>query len=343
MLSSEIGDSCGYESFAERNRYAHELTKHCRDDFLFLYDKMFKFALVSGIPGVILARSLSISLSLGLVRLEHRKLRLQWSNSPSLLSTVKRRLLRRPSLQYLIFSEDVLTSLSQTLLLAFLSQVGNTDTSSPALHFICVGGPPINLILFQDKLVMDIPIPALLRENSLRGPFRVASFSSSLEYPSNSSLTLEVDIADGATSSVLSVESQYLERLVELFQRNEVTLVICQKRVHPYLQRLLHTHRIVCLPRVSVRFMSALLRLSGGRQLGGPPSHLNTSDPQGLLLDPSCLGQVESVRCEYLYGKPYVVVHGCNRGEARSRLSPEGNTFSTLLISSPVSVISSSL
>ena len=157
----------------------------------------------------------------------------------------------------------------------------------------------------------------------------VALFENSLELPEISVSSVDVPVvATTATAtafdnddnmrtddSLKSVELSYLDNIASWLDRSHVTLVACQRRVHPHLFRALNARGILCLQRLSIRYCGALQRLSGARQLVSLPCSTGPSltlDP----LDPDCLGYLGRVDCRLIYGKRYVVVCAHNDDEA---------------------------
>jgi hypothetical protein len=111
----------------------------------------------------------------------------------------------------------------------------------------------------------------------------------------------------GAESLQESMEYLQLRNFADYLQRSRVTLLVCQKRVHPYLQRLLRQRSIILVYRVSVRYMAAVQALSGGRVHSVLPDQ--TATTQGTM-EPSSLGFLHRVYCQHLFGRTYVAVVG---------------------------------
>eukprot|EP01032_Pedospumella_encystans_P028167 gene28167-31818_t len=106
-----------------------------------------------------------------------------------------------------------------------------------------------------------------------------------------------------------STEHIMLSEFAQMLARSHVQVVCCQKRVHPYLVRQLKELNILCLSRVSVKFMGALVRLSGARQLSTMPI-IGFKDTRSDVLDPSSLGYLHKVELVHLYGKPFLLAEG---------------------------------
>ena len=254
-----------------------------------------------------------------------------WSDLENILTIIQTSILssQRFCGHVQLLTDAQVNHVSMSFLTAFLAALdsdNNGDTPSCNIVYRhAVGLPFESLLVLEDTLAMDIPIPfALLNDHNIsfvsigenneeevdeerdhdndlyRGkpkasvpavvPTRnlvVAMFENSLEMPEMSS-TLAIDInvsihdksntettttttttttAAKSMETAKSVELAYLDRLVQLFCRSNVTLVACQKRVHPYLIRALNAHGILCLQRLSIRFCGALQRLCGARQL----------------------------------------------------------------------------
>eukprot|EP01034_Spumella_vulgaris_P027925 gene27925-34711_t len=184
----------------------------------------------------------------------------------------------------------------------------------------------MNCALLRDALVMDIAMPHSLdllisRRStnnaiaSIRSSLLVALFDCSLEISgATDGRSVEMEIGTDRETDGISVENMLLSRFAQSLQMSGVELVCCQQRVHPHLLRELTRLSIVCLPRVSGRFMGALQRLSGARTLGaipllqGPRSQGSISGP--FVLERSSFGVLSSVRKEFLCSKPFVVARG---------------------------------
>ena len=232
----------------------------------------------------------------------------------------------------------------------------NSGGSGVVYHTI-VGPTATESCIFENTLLMDIPVAqeAVKTMDSLnrRGEkdFIVALFDCSLELPTytgssgNGSISgaagaqmveFESDtrMSSSTTGSVTeesSAEYQLLDAFADLLYRRNVRVVGCQKRVHPYLQRKLRALQIVCIGRISVRFMGALQRLSGARQLGSISAHQTTGQQSKensdvlTLLDPACLGYLRSIRQVYLFGKSFVKVEGYTAALGESLPSAANN------------------
>ena len=254
-----------------------------------------------------------------------------WSDLENILAIIQTSLLlsQRNYGRVQLLSDAQMDHVSMSFLTAFLAALDSNNKGGTAscniVYRHAVGLPFESLLVLEDTLAMDIPIPfALLYQDNLsstsyaenykkavenksnlgndsyRGKHKttaltavatrnlvVAMFENSLEMPemsstvaidtnvslqnqSNTTTTTTTTTAAAAAKSeetLKSVELAYLDRVVQLFRRSNVTLVACQKRVHPYLIRSLNACGILCLQRLSIRYCGALQRLCGARQL----------------------------------------------------------------------------
>lgn len=194
------------------------------------------------------------------------------------------------------------------------STVAGLDNGELCINYHTVAGPEVcRTRAMQNTLLMDIPVArdtelAIANVCKVRG-FIVALFDCSLELSEGNmkqSIQLETTALEWETRGP-SAEIELLEEFALQLHRSHVTFVGCQKRVHPYLLRRLRALNMVCVARISIRFMAALQKLSGARQLGSitPLSVLQKS-----CLDPTSLGCLYAVDYQYIYGKPFVVAQG---------------------------------
>ena len=244
---------------------------------------------------------------------------LSWEDFNSIICVIKTSLTSRHILQ---LTPQQTKKVSVSLLTTFLSSVDRDNLTSSIVFRHAVGLPIERIMALEDTVVMDIPIPMTLTKSkreqchssSSSGQYVdliVSIFENSLELSSFPSYSFEVlnttvpamKKESSLTSSVKSLEFLFLERLASILKRSKVTLVACQRRIHPYLIQILRRDGIICLPRLSVRYCGALQRLSGARQLVSfPLSHEVAS-----LIEPSSLGYLASIECRTLFGRKYVV------------------------------------
>ena len=142
-------------------------------------------------------------------------------------------------------------------------------TSSPGIIYHEITGPLISATpYYADALLMDIPIERnfsrFLLTHPLQKDFIVILFDCSMEL-SISNDNIIIAMSSSLDSTHRSTEQVYMDALVEYLYNSHVTLVGCQKRIHPYLIRQLMLRGIVCIPRLSIRYISAMQNLSGAR------------------------------------------------------------------------------
>jgi hypothetical protein len=226
----------------------------------------------------------------------------------------------------------------KTFLSTSRSAVQNTKSigNSPPelrLQYHTIAGPATTSTkLYTNTLLMDIPVSLDLQSDLAsscsRRPagFIVALFSCSLEIPTPAtSQVLQLSLEEhGGAQEEVSAEYLLLQAFAQQVQRSHVDIVICQKRVHPYLQRQLRARGILVLPRVSVRYMAALQGLTGARVHASQPS-LTSTTQRGL--DPSSLGYLRGISFTHKFGKAFVVAEGYpeneNDGDAGDKLPGE--------------------
>jgi TCP-1/cpn60 chaperonin family len=244
---------------------------------------------------------------------------LSWENFDSIICVIKTSLASRHILQ---LTPQQTKKVSVSLLTTFLSSMDRDNLASSIIFRHAVGLPIERIMALVDTLVLDIPIPMTLTKSKREQCYAstssgqyvdliVSIFENSLELSSFPSYSFEILNAtipatkkeSSLTSSVKSLEFLFLERLASIFKRSKVTLVACQRRIHPYLIQILRRDGIICLPRLSVRYCGALQRLSGARQLVSfPLSHEVAS-----FIEPSSLGYLASMECRTVFGRKYVV------------------------------------
>lgn len=239
-----------------------------------------------------------------------------WADLDGVLSIIKTSLRSHHVLQ---LTEIEIGTLSISMLTAFLSAVDRDSMKCSIIYRRALGLPIENLIVLENTLAMDIPIPPDIRWNrqGYKMPERhnkfqkliVAIFENSLELSELSNYSLEIDRRaeqlepGGKRASIKSLEYRFLNGIAHVLALSKVTLVACQRRIHPYLVRLLKKIGIICLPRLSIRYCGALQRLCGARQLVSFPISQNMSCP----LDPSSLGYLSSLQFRTIFGRNYVV------------------------------------
>jgi chaperonin GroEL (HSP60 family) len=211
---------------------------------------------------------------------------LDWGEPEQVLCVLKSMFHPHKSSTHL--SEEQSSNLAATLLSAFIGSLSDGSSGSLSPHIV-FHSSSLTLALpdqsccqhLEGTLLMDIPLPHAFPEGGARN-ILVAVFEQSLEIPAQlANITIETNnksapanVVDGsrkAMTSVKELEYAYMEEMCDVLVRANVGLVCCQRRVHPHLQRLLSLKGIVCVPRLSIRYVNAVLRLSGAKQLGAFP------------------------------------------------------------------------
>lgn len=267
-----------------------------------------------------------------------------WDDLDGILNIIKTTFRAHHVLQ---LTEREIGTLSISMLTAFLSAVDRDSMKCSIIYRRALGLPIENLIVLENTLAMDIPIPPDIRQNrqgikmsQKHDKFQnliVAIFENSLELSELSNYSLEIDRnaeqpdPGGKRTSIKSLEYKFLDGMAHVLTLSKVTLVACQRRIHPYLVRILKKIGIICLPRLSIRYCGALQRLCGARQLVSIPISQNMCCP----LDPLSLGYLSSLECRTIFGRHYIV--------ARSGRESTASTFEEPCFDAQESFIASAL
>jgi TCP-1/cpn60 chaperonin family len=255
--------------------------------------------------------------------------KINWDDLDGVLSIIKTSVGSHHVLQ---LTEREISTLSISILTAFLSSVDRDSMKCSIIYRRALGLPIENLIVLENTLAMDISLPHDIQDrqrfkmSQTHNRFQkliVAIFENSLELSELSNYSLEIDRnaeqtePGGKRTSIKSLEYKFLDGIAHVLTLSKVTLVACQRRIHPYLVRILKKVGIICLPRLSIRYCGALQRLCGARQLVSFPITQNMICP----LDPSSLGYLSSLECRTIYGRNYVVA--CSGTESTASTSDE--------------------
>ena len=276
--------------------------------------------IIRGFSSALMIASEEISINESFERNSHQLLKLSWDDLTNILCVIKTSLSTRHVLQ---LSQLQIESISVNLLTAFLSSIDD-DKQKCSIIYRQSAGPPIdNMIVLENSLLMDIPIPPALQHPGTDGRGKrissrryedliVAIFENSLEIPESPNFRFEINdhcrnsdekiSPHREATSIKSLEYQFMEDVAEIFVASKVTLVACQRRIHPYLIRVLQRSGIICLPRLSIRFCGALQRMSGARQLLSFPISRSRAPIQ-----PQSLGYLASLQFRVIYGRKYVM------------------------------------
>eukprot|EP01032_Pedospumella_encystans_P028197 gene28197-31851_t len=188
----------------------------------------------------------------------------------------------------------------------------HTKPDSPVIVFKTVVGPIQKSSMLTATILMDIPLTREMRrelERKRNHGLIVALFECSLELPGGcDKQTIEL-FMESENNDQASTEHIMLSEFAQMLSRSHVQVVCCQKRVHPYLVRQLKEFNILCISRVSVKYMGALVRFSGARQLSTMPI-IGSKNTRSDVLDPSSLGYLHKVELVHLYGKPFLLAEG---------------------------------
>ena len=200
---------------------------------------------------------------------------------------------------------DSLQNIATCLLQSFLSSLNSTNTTQMLTPFImyksCVGYPVENILTFENALVMDIPLPLEFPDGDGISTATVALFDCNLEnllFYGEENIKIE---NDNSNDSLKLIEFTVLEQWADTFSNSNIKIVMSQRRIHPYLQRLLRDRGIISLPRLSMYFISAMQKLTGAKILGSLPSKLNEIIPS------SCLGYIGNLRKKTMLGRTFIL------------------------------------
>lgn len=205
-----------------------------------------------------------------------------WSDSDAIFAVMATVFTPHIGTHMQLSSDDIQRLLSQ-LLEAFIASLHAYGGSLvPNVLFHAVLHDSFVSTLHLNSIVLDVEIPRYFPVNGISS-CRVAVFDASLEFPRlNTALVLPNSLANAETDVLTSV--------VRVCQISNINLLVTQKRIHPYLQLLLHRCGIVALPRTSIMHIGQLQRLCGAQLLGGMDFSIATS------INESCIGFLQHLR-----------------------------------------------
>ena len=208
---------------------------------------------------------------------------------------------------------DSLHNIATCLLQSFLSSLNSTNTTQMLTPFIiyksCVGYPVENIVTYENTLVMDIPIPLEFPDGEGISTATVALFDCNLEhllFYGEDNIKIE---NDNSNDSLKLLEFTVLEQWTDTFSNSNIKIVMSQRRIHPYLQRLLRDRGIISLPRLSMYFISAMQKLTGAKILGSLPSKVNEIIPS------SCLGYIGNLRKKTMLGRSFILASALSNND----------------------------
>ena len=252
-------------------------------------------------------------------------LTLDWSESSHIVSVLLS--IFRPHQSSTSLTNDEMEDLARTLLSAFIGSLsdGSDGCLSPRLVFHKTLLTPdipegVRCHHYEGILFFDIPLPRLFPRNGSRDVL-VAVFEQSLEIPEQSS-NISIECHNTSTSlyqktteksiiSVKDLEYNFLNEMCDVFVRSNVGLVCCQRRIHPHLQRILSLKGVLCIPRLSIRYINAMLKLSGAKQMGGFPhlqTLIKTNSTKDIYIERSSLGYLHRVHVQSFGSKSFIAV-----------------------------------
>lgn len=186
--------------------------------------------------------------------------------------------------------------------------VVSTPLESTSITYEEIVGPPFESTLLMPLcLLLRLPQASYLSEDLKLRHVVVALFDCSLELPTVMTGASAVEVTQHFQGNVISFEHKVLEEFAQTIKAAKITLVGCQKRVHPYLQLLLCQEGVACLPRMSVKYMSALQRHSGAK----PFTNLVCSFVDGKVVMETLadhnFGYLSSLEHRSIYGVPFLI------------------------------------
>jgi hypothetical protein len=203
------------------------------------------------------------------------------------------------------------------------------------------GTPTSSSQYLESQLALPIPEPTIpIPRDS--GPAIVAVYDQSIEMPSfgfnsNDPNSISIEVVTDSTNSFNSfhdlncLEVEVMENFVCMLWRSNVTVLVSQRLIHQYVQRLCHSVGIICIPSVSSIYIGVLLRISGAKQLGAfqydeistqPIRHRFPTEAEFLnrirhsyegnqsVIEPSCLGYIQNIDMIESLNNNFIIVHG---------------------------------
>ena len=257
---------------------------------------------------------------------------LKWDDTESVSNLVTSLLRTRTSLR---LSENQLQHIGSDLLSAFVfSAVNNTVDLSiePVVYISYYVGPTIGSTVFNDTVVLDIPkVSHMVSKKNLF----ILIVESSLELPElPSSVNIETTATNESNDFLEIAENAFCRTVVEKCVAVGIGAIFCQRRIHPFLVKELNNRGIIAIPRVSIRFVSLIARLSGALLLGEFGSFLQAD----ISMIARCIGYLESIEWKLLDTKMFLFVSsGPNNRpqEEQYAFETRKKAVSTLIICAP--------
>ena len=250
---------------------------------------------------------------------------MKWSDQETVLSLLLG--LLHPPLSRLNLSITQIRSLAMSIASAFTASihVASNGKLSAYVLFESVKSPSVRSLLLPNTLLLDIPYRDIF---SLRRESRnavVALFESSIEVPvlgQNVSLDIDSSALDGVVS-LTEAERQILDKYADIITASGIEVLFCQRRIHTYLGTILDRKGIMSVQRVSIKYISALARLSGAKLLGA------VSLVQNVIPD-STLGCLKCVRWRN-FGSKHLLMCEAGSNEENLGQSTEKHTTGRIL------------
>lgn len=200
-------------------------------------------------------------------------------------------------------SSNALDDIATSVLGSFLSSLNNhTDILTPSIIYKhCIGYSVENIISLENKLVIDIPLPLEFPDGIGISNATVAIFECSLEISmiyGEDNVQIE---SINSNDSLKEIEFEVLEKWANIFSNSKVQIVMCQRRIHPYLQRLLRNRGIISLPRLSMHYIGSMQKFTGAKVLGTLPSNSQENIPSHYL------GYIGNLQKSTIFGRLFLL------------------------------------
>lgn len=233
---------------------------------------------------------------------------------------------------------------------ATLVELSEDQNTSKLVYQTVVKGSSPSARVFRDSLLLDIAMSPRYKQTLRRqrnsfvtslAPLKVIVFSQSLELPIMNTelgvdqiqINLRSESEDtnnfSGNSNIQSMqawEETWLEAFASFIKGIDVNIVITQQRIHPYLEFQLEKFGILYLSRVSLRYITAVLALTGARLLDQLPSYyLSRHNDKDISL---LCGALQDIDIVY-EGKALLLLKGitnknesCTDLPAKMRMTP---------------------
>ena len=237
-------------------------------------------------------------------------MRIDWSDYDNIKCLIKSNLLIRSCI-FTNLSSNSLENIATSVLQSFLSSLNNLfDMLTPFIVYKhCIGYSVENIVSLENKLLIDIPLPLEFPDGNGISNATVAIFECSLEISMiYGEKNIKIESSSNSNESLKEIEFEILEKWANIFSNSNIQIVMSQRRIHPYLQRLLRNRGIISLPRLSMNYIGSMQKLTGAKILGTLPSNLIENIPSNYL------GYIGNIQKSTMFGRLFLLA---------SSISPE--------------------